>query len=69
MIGLGTGTLAAYARPGQFYRFYEIDPTVVLLARTYFSYLSQAQGQIDVAWATRGWCWRARPGRATTRWC
>lgn len=32
-VGLGTGTLACYARPGQDWRFYEIDPAVVRIAR------------------------------------
>lgn len=41
VVGLGTGTLACYARPGQDWRFYEIDPTVIGIARdsgrfTYF---------------------------------
>ena len=29
VVGLGTGTLACYAQPGQQWRFYEIDPAVV----------------------------------------
>ena len=29
VVGLGTGTLACYAQPGQSWRFYEIDPAVV----------------------------------------
>lgn len=33
IVGLGTGTLACYAQPGQQWRFYEIDPVVVRLAR------------------------------------
>ncbi len=33
IVGLGTGTLACYARPGQHWRFYEIDPVVVRIAR------------------------------------
>ncbi len=33
VVGLGTGTLACYARPGQRWRFFEIDPTVVTIAR------------------------------------
>lgn len=33
VVGLGTGTLACYARPGQDWRFFEIDPTVIRLAR------------------------------------
>lgn len=49
VIGLGTGTLATYARPGQVYRFYEIDPDVVHLSRSYFSYLRDSRGQIEVA--------------------
>jgi spermidine synthase len=48
VIGLGTGTMAAYARPGQVFRFYEINPLVEHLARSYFGYLGEAQGQVDV---------------------
>ncbi|MBI0474987.1 hypothetical protein D9601_06385 [Sphingomonas sp. MA1305] len=33
IVGLGTGTLACYARPGQRWTFFEIDPTVVRIAR------------------------------------
>jgi hypothetical protein len=32
-VGLGTGTLACYTRPGQDWIFYEIDPTIVHIAR------------------------------------
>ena len=39
VVGLGTGTLACYARPGQSWRFYEIDPAVVELARGAFRFL------------------------------
>jgi SAM-dependent methyltransferase len=41
VVGLGTGTLACYARPGQNWRFFEIDPTVVRIAREsgYFTFL------------------------------
>ncbi len=43
VVGLGTGTLACYARPGQRWRFYEIDPAVVRIARDtgQFTYLSR----------------------------
>jgi len=37
--GLGIGTLAAYALPGDTVRFYEINPQVEPLAREHFSYL------------------------------
>jgi hypothetical protein len=42
MIGLGIGTLAAYAQPGDDIRFYEINPAVVKIAKDqqYFTYLS-----------------------------
>jgi hypothetical protein len=42
IIGLGTGAMAAYAKPGQHWTFYEIDPAVLRLAREgrYFTYLA-----------------------------
>lgn len=39
LAGLGTGSLACYARPGDEVRIYEIDPAVVRLAREHFSAL------------------------------
>jgi SAM-dependent methyltransferase len=48
VVGLGTGTLAAYARAGDHYSFYEIDPNVIALARREFSYLNDSAGGIDV---------------------
>lgn len=41
VIGLGIGTLAGYARAGQHWTFYEIDPEVERIARTaaYFTFL------------------------------
>jgi hypothetical protein len=32
VVGLGAGTLACYARPGQDWRFYEIDPAIARIA-------------------------------------
>ncbi len=45
VIGLGTGTLAAYARPGDGLTFYEIDRLVrdIAVDRAYFTYLSDAR--------------------------
>lgn len=40
VIGLGVGTLAAYGRPGDDYRFYEINPAVERIARGQFHYLA-----------------------------
>ena len=39
LVGLGTGSLACFARPGDEYRFYEIDPLVEDLARAHFAAL------------------------------
>lgn len=49
VIGLGSGTLAAYARPGDVYRFYDLNPQVVRIAmgdRGFFSYIKDAKGTI-----------------------
>ena len=47
VIGLGVGTLAAYAQQGDDIRFYEINPDVVKIAedQQYFTYLSDCQAQ------------------------
>ena len=41
VIGLGVGTLATYGRKADYFRLYEIDPLVIDIARTHFSYLSR----------------------------
>jgi spermidine synthase len=43
VVGLGAGTLAAYAETGQRWTFYEIDPAVERLAYTYFSFLRDCE--------------------------
>ncbi len=48
VIGLGTGGLAAHVRASDTYRFYDIDPGVVAVARKYFTYLSDAPSKVDV---------------------
>lgn len=48
LVGLGIGTLAAFAGPGDVYRFYEIDPDVVRLARRYFTYLEDSRGEVEI---------------------
>jgi hypothetical protein len=47
-IGLGVGTIAAYSRPGDTYRFYEINPDVDRIAREYFTYLKDAKGEQQI---------------------
>ena len=38
-VGLGTGTVAAYARPGDRFRFYELNPLVASIAGSQFTFL------------------------------
>jgi hypothetical protein len=47
VVGLGTGTLAAYGTPGDLYRFYDINPAVVTIARRDFTYLGQSEASIE----------------------
>ncbi len=49
VIGLGTGTLAAYGRAGDYYRFYEINPLVVRLANQEFTFLKDSKAKVDIA--------------------
>ena len=44
-IGLGVGTLAAYAKPGDVFRFYEINPEVERMAKVHFTYLADCRGK------------------------
>ena len=57
MVGLGAGTLVTYGRPGDVYRVYEINPLVLRLAETEFTYrrIPRAGG-------------RRHPGDARRRW-
>lgn len=47
-VGLGAGTLAAYGRPGDHFRFYELDQTVLRIAETYFTFLSNCPAHIEI---------------------
>jgi len=50
LLGLGVGTLAAYGRPGDTFRFYEVNPDVVRVARDprYFTYLSGCAATVQM---------------------
>jgi hypothetical protein len=51
VVGLGAGTLASYARPGQDWTFYEIDPVVERIARDprFFTYLKDCRANsVDI---------------------
>jgi len=49
VIGLGTGTIAAYGSKGDVYRFYDINPGVVDIARRDFTYLKDSDATIEVS--------------------
>ena len=49
VIGLGAGTLAAYGRPGDHYRFYEINPLVVRIAQEQFWFLRDCAATTEIA--------------------
>ncbi len=48
VIGLGCGTLAAYGKPGDTIRFYEINPEVIRISEEYFTYRADSQAKVDV---------------------
>jgi spermidine synthase len=48
-VGLGTGTLAAYGRKGDVFRFYDVDRHVVDIAWSEFTYLKDSEARIEVA--------------------
>ncbi len=48
IIGLGSGGLLTYVRPGDTFRVYEINPLVETLARTWFRSLPQAPAPVAV---------------------
>jgi hypothetical protein len=48
IIGLGAGTLAAYGQPGDAFTFYEINPQVIELAKSYFTFLKDSKASIAI---------------------
>ncbi len=52
VIGLGTGSLAAYGRPGDYYRFYEINeaeiPWSAAREHPYFTFIHDSAAKVDV---------------------
>ncbi len=48
VVGLGTGAAAAYFTQGEELTFYELDPHVVEIAQTYFSYLEDCEADIKI---------------------
>jgi hypothetical protein len=49
LIGLGAGTLATYGNKGDLFRFYDINPTVLEIARRDFTFLKDSEATIEMA--------------------
>ena len=49
IVGLGTGTSAAYGRDGDYLRFYEINPDVIRLATETFTFLKDSPAEINIS--------------------
>jgi MFS family permease len=49
IIGLGTGTIATYGSKGDMFRFYDINPQVVTIARRDFTYLKDTEATIEIS--------------------
>jgi spermidine synthase len=48
VVGLGTGTLAAWGRKGDVFRFYELNPDVPRIAHREFTYLDDSAAKVEV---------------------
>src|SRR5262249_23678636 len=51
VVGLGTGTIAAYGQAGDTYRFYDINPAVVALSegpQRMFTYLRDGPARVEI---------------------
>ena len=48
VLGLGIGTLAAWGRAGDHFRFYEINPAAIDVARREFSFLADSAARVEV---------------------
>jgi SAM-dependent methyltransferase len=49
IIGLGTGTIATYGNKGDVYRFYDINPDVVTIAKRDFTYLKDTEATVEIS--------------------
>jgi hypothetical protein len=48
VIGLGAGTLAAYGNAGDYFHFYDINPAVIDIANSVFTYLRESVAQKEI---------------------
>ena len=51
VLGLGAGTIAAWGQPGDYIRYYEIDPDIIKVATQpggYFTYIGDSSARIEI---------------------
>ncbi len=46
--GLGAGVMLTYARPGDYYRIYEINPLVIDVAKKEFTFIQDCPAKLDI---------------------
>ena len=68
VIGLGAGTIAAYGRPGDHIRFYDINPAVVPIAQNAFTYIRDSAAQVQIVEGDGARHLLANPRNTSTSW-
>ena len=48
MVGLGVGSIASYGKQSDYFRIYEINPDVVRVAESHFSFLADSRADFDI---------------------
>ena len=48
VVGLGAGTIATHGQPGDYLRFYEINPDVIEISNEHFTYRADSAATVDV---------------------
>jgi SAM-dependent methyltransferase len=48
LVGLGVGTVLSYGKPSDYFRIYDIDPAVIDVAQTHFTYLKDTASHYDI---------------------
>jgi hypothetical protein len=67
VIGLGTGTVAAYGNPGDTIRFYEINRSVEVIASRDFTYLGDSPASTQIVHREASEASRHRKSTTTTK--
>jgi SAM-dependent methyltransferase len=63
ILGLGCGTLAAYGRSGDSIRIYEINPQVIQIAESDFTYLKDTPAKLELALGDARLALESEPGQ------